>query len=71
MTALTKIRQVKVRSYDELNDILIDIQIDEDSNIIGPIPNPIETIDGFIFTVTYHIKNMERELEKNEITSVE
>lgn len=65
MTALTKVRRVKVQNYEDLNEILVDIQIDEGANIIGPVPNPLETREGFIFTITYHIKDLERENNAN------
>jgi hypothetical protein len=70
MTALTKVREVVVQSVDELNEILVDMQIDEESNIIH-VSKPTNTSHGMIFQILYHIKNMERELEKNEITSIE
>ena len=69
MTALTKVREAVVMSYEDLNSILVDMQIDEDVNIIH-VSKPDRTSVGLIFQIMYHIKNMERELEKNEITSI-
>jgi hypothetical protein len=70
MTSLTKVREITVQSYDELNEILVDIQIDEDSNIVH-VSKPTITSTGMTFQILYHIKNMERELEKKDEFDIE
>jgi len=54
MVALTKAKQVLVESYDQLNQILYDMQIDELMNVIS-VSEPRMQMDGkLLFHVVYH-----------------
>lgn len=54
MVAVTKVKQISVESYEQLNQILYDMQVDELFNIVS-VSSPIIQMNGLLlFHVVYH-----------------